>query len=82
MTIKANLPQDVDGQNDDRAEWAEEALSAFQATTGTDDETAIGDLLCDLMHLCDRRGAQYGSFQDALDAARSHYAAETGAAPY
>lgn len=65
---------DPDGQNKDRAQWAQTAIDAFQDETGTKDGDALKDLLCDLMHLCDREKAD---FDVALDAARHHYVAET-----
>lgn len=51
------LPADPENMNDDRAAWAEAALNEFRRVTGTDDEDALGDLLCDLMHWCDRTAA-------------------------
>ncbi len=36
-------------------------------------EEAISDLLCDLMHLCDKEGL---SFEDLLSGARVHFEAE------
>ena len=65
---------DPDGKNADRAEWAETALRAFQEETGTDDEDMLADLLCDLMHWCDREGY---AFKEALRRASSHYGEET-----
>jgi hypothetical protein len=73
------LPPDIDGKNGDRAKWAYAALQAFRAQTGVDYEDALGDLLGDLMHLADREPFD---FEAALERARGHYAAETGAAPY
>jgi hypothetical protein len=72
-------PPDVDGQNGDRAKWAKTALQAFMAQTGVDYEDALRDLLGDLMHLSDREPFD---FEAAMERARGHYAAETGAAPY
>lgn len=72
------LPADPEAMNDDRAEWAGTALNAFQRLTGTDDEDALGDLLCDLMHWCDRNGCE---FDAALSRARMHYYAETTSLP-
>jgi hypothetical protein len=68
------LPPDPEGMNESRAEWAADALRRFQLTTGTDDEDAPGDLLCDLMHWCDRNNFD---FEASLDRANMHYAAET-----
>jgi hypothetical protein len=73
------LPSDPDGMNHRRARWAKTALQEFMAQTGVDYEDALCDLLADLMHLCDR---ETFDFEAALDRARNHYAAETGAAPY
>ena len=70
----SNLPPDPEEMNDARAAWAATALRRFQEETGTDDETALTDLLCDLMHWCDRNG---GDFDSSLAAARMHYEAET-----
>ena len=38
------LPPDPDGQNDDRASWAETALQSFVDCTGSDQEDALSDL--------------------------------------
>ena len=66
-------PPDPDEMNDERAEWAGTALAAFIKETGTDLEDALGDLLADLMHWCDRNNYDFGA---ALDRARGHYDAE------
>ena len=71
------LPPDTDGQNDDRAKWAQHGLRAFQQLVQTDDEDAISDLLADLMHLCDRSDDGSPSFEDELARARDHYESET-----
>jgi hypothetical protein len=71
---RADLPPDPEGKNADRAEWAGSALRHFQCTTGTDYEDALGDLLGDLMHWCDRNNFD---FEAALERARGHYEAET-----
>jgi len=68
------LPPDPEDMNGKRARWAEIALIAFQRETGTDDEDATADLLCDLMHLADRRG---WNFDIELERAQAHYEAET-----
>ena len=71
-----HLPPDPEGMNDDRGEWAAAALRHFQCTTGSDYDDAPCDLICDLMHWCDRNGFD---FDDALRTARMHYEAETTA---
>jgi hypothetical protein len=73
-TPRPALRPDPDNMNRKRAKWAESALSQFQSLTGSDDDTALLDLLCDLMHWCDRRAL---TFNDELDRARAHYDAET-----
>jgi hypothetical protein len=65
---------DPDCQNADRAKWAQVAVDAFQDETGTDDGDRLKDLLCDLMHWCDR---EKQDFSVALDAAQHHYTDET-----
>ena len=68
------LPPDPEGKNDDRAEWAGDALGLFRRMTGADHEDALGDLLCDLMHWSDRANFD---FEAALFRAQGHYQAET-----
>lgn len=74
---RVGLPPDPDCQNAERAAWAHVAIRAFEGVTGADDgiET-VGDLLCDLMHWCDRHGVD---FKDALASAQSNYRDETAA---
>jgi hypothetical protein len=71
------LPPDPNALNNERAQWADDALRCFQQATGTDDEALI-DLICDLMHWCDRNNAD---FDAALSTARVHYDAETAPVP-
>ena len=59
--------------NRGRAEWAEAYILHYQCRTGTDWEDAPADLLCDLMHFCDRESFD---FERELDRARTHYEAE------
>ena len=72
------LPPDPEEMNDNRAAWAATAILSFQQETGTDDENALTDLLCDLMHWADRNGED---FENELCRARMHYEAETAPAP-
>jgi len=75
---RCKLPDDPEKQNHDRAVWAGIALGHFQDEIGTDDDDSLSDLLCDLMHLCDRRSKAAGfDFDRELDRARMHYQAET-----
>jgi hypothetical protein len=64
------LPPDPDELNDKRAEWADRAIVEFQDATGTDREDALADLLCNLMHWCDRNG--FG-FDEELEHGRGMY---------
>ncbi len=65
--------------NNKRATWAQEAMEAVPAFSEmlAPEEggpyTAVKDLLCDLMHFCDREGLE---FDEALDAARDLYEGE------
>lgn len=72
--MNRHLPPDPEKQNDDRAAWAKSAVCAFQTETRAEDESAVADLLCDLMHLADRENWQ---FDVELERARTHYEAET-----
>jgi hypothetical protein len=73
----APVPADPEEMNNDRATWAEAALTAFMRETGVDPEDAICDLIVDLRHLCDRQAARFGTFADAVRRANSHYRTET-----
>ena len=48
--------------NTDRAAWADAALDAFRVLTGQtapgETEEALGDLLCDLLHLAQAEGLE------------------------
>ena len=59
--------------NATRARWAEACVSVLLQHTGCDEEDALGDLLCDLMHWSHQRGFDFAL---ALDRARGHYDAE------
>jgi hypothetical protein len=63
--------------NDDRAEWAQKTIDRFMYVTGmgiADKDDALSDLLCDLMHWCDKYTGQ--DFDRELERARSHYKVE------
>lgn len=72
-----HLPPDLEGMNEDRARWADTAVEAFVDNTGSEPQDALPDLLCDLMHWCDRMGLDFNA---SLDRARSNYTDETRAA--
>ena len=53
-----------------RVEWARTAVDTFQSVCRTDDDDALCDLLCDLMHLADAEGWQLDT---ELSRTRGHY---------
>ena len=59
--------------NSARAQWADEAVRAFMARTGSDLEDCLCDLLADLMHWADK--CEF-DFTTAFERARDHYAVE------
>lgn len=70
--------------NSERAAWAQAALAAFAAKTGQDKgdlqhdkRSVIVDLLCDLMHLCEREEDM--NFSGCVESGRGHFEAEGGA---
>lgn len=67
------IPPDNDGRNGERANWAFVALGVFEGRTGTDREDYVADLLCDLMHWCDRNGQE---FHHQLNRAKGMYGDE------
>jgi hypothetical protein len=75
MKRKKKLPPDPEKMNGKRAEWAACCIRHFQCQTGSDWDDATSDLLCDLMHFCDREGFD---FEHEISRARMHYEAETG----
>lgn len=74
--MTGNLPPDPEGLNAERAQWADTAVAAFQKATGADRSDALPDLLCDIMHLCDR-DAELGNFAAQLERASRNYSDET-----
>lgn len=69
------VPPDPEEMNDERADWASNAIEAFRDATRTDIEDAVCDLLSDLAHWCDRNGQD---FSHQLWRAINHYDEETG----
>ena len=62
-----------DVSNRMRARWAAKAVDAFAKETCMEHEPfqdKLTDLVCDLLHLCDRRKI---SFRRLLSLARDHY---------
>jgi len=73
-TPRSKLPPDPEELNDERAAWAQHCVIEFIGQTGVDDlDCAVGDLLADIMHLCDRIGVK---FDEQLSNAKDHYAEE------
>lgn len=62
-------------KNDVRAEDAATAVLAFMKENGCDADTAIGDLLGNIHHLCQRLGLD---FEAELERGRNYYTFETG----
>jgi hypothetical protein len=73
-TMTKAFPPDPENLNDQRAQWAENALSTFLHETGIDLEGSLADLLCNLMHLADRRDWDFAA---ELEHAQAHYEAGT-----
>jgi hypothetical protein len=57
----------------DHIAWTAEALTLFQRRSGTSDEYAIADLICDLGHLAEARGLH---FLDEVSRGVGHWYAE------
>jgi hypothetical protein len=72
--IRQKLSPDPEHMNAESARCAASALRHFRRMTGADREDALGDLLCDLMHWCDRSNFD---FELALYRARRHHTEET-----
>lgn len=75
------VPADPEDMNDERAKWAENALTLFANETGLlgpndddDVETVVKDFLSDLAHFCDRRNLD---LPDLIERAAGDYNAET-----
>jgi hypothetical protein len=64
--------------NAKRAKWAAAAVGTFQKETGLSDvdglDTAIGDMLGDLLHLCDREKLD---FSELVERGRHYHEEET-----
>jgi hypothetical protein len=71
------LPPDPEMMNDERAAWAWKAIEMFMDVTGCDESAALADLMCNLMHACDRFRDEIGGFDEQLDRARGFYREET-----
>jgi len=72
---RKKLPPDPEKKNGKRSGLAKDALLAFTASSGTDPEDAVCDLLTDLAHWCDRNGT---TLTKELGRASRNYDEETG----
>ena len=77
-TSKEKMIMSHEPTNADRCKWAMAAVQVFADATGLDVEddgleTAITDLLADLLHLCDKNSLQ---LSDLMASAERHYTAE------
>ena len=71
------LPPDPDDMNDDRAEWVASCLAIMSKTTGCEyGREALGDLLCNMFHWCDRNGLA-GEMPNIFAGAAENYRQET-----
>lgn len=64
MKPSKDIPPDPDRKNDDRAEWAENALRTFAEQTGQDPDTdgwqeILSDFLANARHFADREALDY-----------------------
>ena len=71
---RKKLPPDPELMNDERAEWAESVLDLYQRITRCDREPALRDLLCGMMHWCDRNNE---NFDESLAWAEDYYYEDT-----
>lgn len=64
-------------KNQSRADWAQTALNAFENTcmagAGEDTQTIMGDLVCNLMHLCAQNNIKWA---DVLATSEGHFEEE------
>jgi hypothetical protein len=74
--LRRALPADPECKNDERATRAKAAVMAYRQLTNTRRKDAVGDLLCDLKHLCDR-DRRFRTFEDSLELAEQRYQKET-----
>ena len=81
-TTPAPLPPDPDNLNDDRAEWVASCLALMVRETGCAyGREALGDLLADMFHWCDRNGLA-GEMPNIFAGAAETYRAETANDPF
>lgn len=74
VPVQKRMIFDPENMNEQRAEFARQAMMTFMSATGTDAEDAVSDLLNDLMHYSDSKGYD---FDAELQRARRSYVDET-----
>ena len=73
MPKNKRIPIDPEGMNENRAEWAQEAIDVFIVNTRADLGDAVCDLMADLGHWCDRNGMDLAA---EIRRGAMHYQAE------
>lgn len=68
------LPPNADGLNEVRADRADLAIQTFLIESSAEWDGSVRDLLCAMMHWCDKYGED---FEEALDCARVDYRDQT-----
>lgn len=71
--IREQVKRDGEPTNADRAGFVASAIEQYQRVTKTDDEDAVMDMLCDLMHYCDYTDQD---FEHKLVSAVGHHVEE------
>jgi hypothetical protein len=74
-----HLPPDPHKSNDRSAAVAGRVMALYRELTNSDDDSALADLLADLMHWHDRNGNPNESFTRVVERACDYYAEETAA---
>jgi hypothetical protein len=74
MKHKSQLPPDPDRLNQARARWAAEPITKARLGAEPDSIEAVGGLLANIAHWCDRNGV---NMQAAIQRAGLHYQCET-----
>ena len=78
ITIPEHGGHDPDNMNSARVHWGYCTVKSFMQLTRADEDTALCDLLADLMHYADAHHGK-GYFADQLERACQHFTEETNA---
>jgi hypothetical protein len=77
LEMPRELPPDPDNLNDDRAHWAGVCIDSMADLTGCEQgQEALGDLLTNMFHWCDRNGLA-GEMPNLFARAHRMYTDET-----